>query len=69
MINKSGYYLDSQEEAYEVISNAINTETGEKLVIYRRVLGGSPEDMATPESTWLEKRFRRVNYFGNIVSD
>lgn len=74
MVDKSGYYLDADGEAYEVIANAEHTETGEKLVIYRRVLGASPVVMARPESTWNEtvndkKRFRRVSYFGNIVDE
>lgn len=74
MIDKTGYYLDADNEAYQVLANAVHTETGEKLVIYRPVLGSCPVVMARPESTWKDeidgkKRFRHVNYFGNIVND
>ena len=74
MIDKTGYWLDAEGEAYEVLANAVHTETGEKLVIYRPLLSSCPTAMARPESTWNDiidgtPRFRQTHSVRNIVDE
>ena len=63
MIHK-GIYRHFKGGGYEVIGNAIHTETGESLVIYRSIDRPSPI-WARPEKMWNDtvngkKRFELI---------
>ena len=65
MVEK-GVYRHYKGGLYEVLGNAVHTETGEKLVIYRPV-GVISKMWARPESMWNDyivsedvKRFTKV---------
>lgn len=62
---KNGKYRHYKGCMYKVIGNAVNTETGESLVIYHP-LGEPSKMLARPEYMWNEKvdahrrRFEKV---------
>ena len=63
MIQK-GIYRHFKDGIYEVVGNAVHTETGDSLVLYRAVDRPSPI-WARPEEMWNEvvtgkKRFERI---------
>ena len=60
----NGIYKHFKGGGYEVIGNAVHTETGESLVLYRSIDRPSPI-WARPEKMWNEKvndkpRFERI---------
>ena len=64
---ESGYYKHYKGNVYEVIGEATHTETEERLVIYRPVVGNLSEVWARPASMWNDtingkKRFERIKY-------
>lgn len=50
----NGIYKHFKGGGYEVIGNAVHTETGESLVLYRSIDRPSPI-WARPEKMWNEK--------------
>ena len=61
---QNGIYRHFNGGIYEVVGNAVHTETGDSLVLYRAVDRPSPI-WARPEEMWNEvvngkKRFERI---------
>lgn len=66
---KKGIYRHFKGGIYEVVENAVHTETGDSLVLYRAVDRPSPI-WARPEEMWNEmvngkKRFELIEAEGS----
>lgn len=66
MIEK-GFYKHYKGNVYEVVGEAIHTETEERLVVYRPIVGDLSRIYVRPVNMWNDivdgkKRFERIDY-------